>query len=112
VSHGRRGVLNLHILNDRRYVIVERHPGPFLRRLFHSDGCRVTNTTTKIVAGQRKRYDYPRSQFANTSAQIRALCCWALDLLDVAWRQSNPTIISVLRRDAVARLDELIGMKQ
>ena len=34
------------------------HPGPFLRGLFHSDGCRVNNWTTRVVAGEMKRYDY------------------------------------------------------
>jgi hypothetical protein len=41
------------------------------------------------VAGQPKRYDYPRWQFTNVSADIRELCCWALDLVDIPWRQSN-----------------------
>jgi hypothetical protein len=42
---------------------------------------------------------------------IRDLCCWALDLLDLPWRQSNWKTISVSGRDAVARLDELVGLK-
>jgi hypothetical protein len=53
----------------------------------------------------------PRWQFTNVSADIRALCCWALDLVGVAWRQSNHKTISVSRREAVAALDELIGLK-
>jgi hypothetical protein len=40
--------------------IVQRHPGPLLRGLFHSDSCRITNWTTRMVAGERKRYEYPR----------------------------------------------------
>ena len=36
-----------------------------------------------------KRYDYPRWQFVNYSADIRGWCCDALDLLEVPWRQSN-----------------------
>jgi hypothetical protein len=91
--------------------IVERHPAAFLRGLFHSDGCRVLNTTTRTVAGQPKTYYYPRWQFTNASGDIRELCCWALDLIDVAWRQSNPRVISVSRREAVAALDALIGPK-
>lgn len=173
ISHGRRGVYNLHVFNDVRYVdandrlrtlmsrvkpggrphtrnlpgcvvttvswrhwvclfpqhgpgrkherpivleewqrqIVAAHPGPFLRGLFHSDGCRVMNSTRRLVAGEMKRYRYPRWQFSNASADIRELCCWALDLVGVAWRQSNPRVISVSRREAVAALDELIGLK-
>jgi hypothetical protein len=71
----------------------------------------VKNWATRIVGGERKRYDYARWQFSNRSDDIRNLCCWALDLADVAWRQSGPWTISVSRREAVAVLDELIGPK-
>ena len=64
-----------------------------------------------MVAGEKKRYDYPRWQFSNNSAEIRELCCWALDLAGIAWRQSNTHVISVSRRGDVTRLDELIGLK-
>ncbi len=55
--------------------------------------------------GERKRYDYPRWQFTNNSADIRELCCWALDLVDVPWRQSNrrPSASSTPRRRGPAR---------
>lgn len=98
-------------LEDWQRQIVESHPGAFLRGLFHSDGCRTRNWTRRRVAGAWKRYDYPRWQFTNVSADIRELCCWALDLADIAWRQSNWKTISVSTRAAVARLDELIGPK-
>jgi hypothetical protein len=173
ITRGRRGVFNLHVVNDRRYAedidgiarimarvkpagrphrrlapgavivtvswkhwpclfpqhgpgrkhersivledwqrsLVEAHPSPFLRGLFHSDGCRAMNWTRKLVGGEWKRYDYPRWQFTNHSADIRELCCWALDLVDVPWRQSNWKTISVSTRAGVARLDELIGLK-
>ncbi len=100
------------VLEDWQRTIVEAHPAPFLRGLFHSDGSRVRNWTSKVIAGEVKRYDYPRWQFTNESADIRELCCWALDLADVPWRQSNRTTISVSTRPAVARLDELIGLKR
>lgn len=99
------------VLTPWQRAIVETHPAPFLRGLFHSDGCRVRNWATRMVAGEEKRYDYPRWQFSNNSADIRGLCCWALDLVDIAWRQSNRTMISVSTRAGVARLDELIGLK-
>lgn len=99
------------ILEDRQRAVVEDHPGPFLRGLFHSDGCRVDNWTRRVVAGEPKIYRYPRWQFCNASQDIRELCCWALDLVEIPWRQSNVRVISVSRRAAVARLDELIGLK-
>lgn len=99
------------VLEDWQRRVVEEHPGAFLRGLFHSDGCRARNFTTRAVDGEPKRYDYPRWQFTNVSSDIRELCCWALDLVDVAWRQSRWNCISVSRRAAVARLDELIGPK-
>jgi hypothetical protein len=100
------------VLDDWQRAVVEDHPGPFLRGLFHSDGSRVRNWATRPVAGVTKRYDYPRWQFVNVSPDIRELCCWALDLVGVAWRQSSWNCVSVSRREAVARLDTLIGMKQ
>ncbi len=173
ISRGRRGVYNLHVVNDLRYVednerlkvvlarvkpggrphtrlvpgavittvswkhwpclipqlgpgrkherpivlegwqraVVEAHPGPFLRGLFHSDGCRARNWTRRVVAGATKRYDYPRWQFTNNSEDIRELCSWALDLAGIPWRRSNWKTISVSTRAGVARLDELIGLK-
>ena len=99
------------VLDDWQRRIVEAQPADFLRGLFHSDGCRANNWTRKVVAGEWKRYDYPRWQFSNVSTDIRELCCWALDLVDVPWRQSNDHTISVSTRAGVARLDELIGPK-
>jgi hypothetical protein len=99
------------VLEGWQKEIVESEPAAFLRGLFHSDGCRVANWATRVVAGTKKRYDYPRWQFSNRSADIRELCTWALDLVEVPWRQSNSMMISVSTRPAVARLDELIGLK-
>ena len=99
------------VLEDWQRSIVESHPGSFLRGLFHSDGARVNNWARRTVAGQPKVYRYPRWQFVNASQEIRGLCCWALDLVEIPWRQSNTRVISVSRRDAVARLDALIGPK-
>ena len=64
------------------------------------------------MGGRRvEALDYPRWQFTNHSADIRELCCWALDLVEVPWPQSNWKTISVSTRAGVARLDELIGPK-
>ncbi len=91
--------------------IVSTSPAHFLRGLFHSDGARVSNWATRDVAGEKRRYDYPRWQFTNRSWDILGLCGSALDLAGVAWRRSGPWTISVSRREAVARLDRLIGPK-
>jgi len=90
---------------------VTAFPADFLRGLFHSDGARVHNWATRIVAGETRRYDYPRWQFSNRSEDILGLCGWALDLTGVAWRRSAPWTISVSRKEAVAALDGLIGRK-
>ncbi len=64
-----------------------------------------------MVQGEKRRYEYPRWQFTNRSDDIRELCCWALDLVEVPWRRSGRWVVSVSRREAVARLDALIGPK-
>jgi hypothetical protein len=96
---------------DWQRALVSAHPADFLRGLFHSDGSRVKNWATRPVAGVMKRYEYPRWQFTNCSAEIQQWCCDALDLVDVPWRRSNQKTISVSTRAGVARLDELIGPK-
>lgn len=91
--------------------IVEAHPADFLRGLLHSDGCRVNNWATRVVGGEKKRYDYPRWQFVNVSEDILGFCTDALDLLDIPWRRSRWNCISVSTRAGVARLDDLVGPK-
>jgi len=98
-------------MTEWQWAIVRDHPAAFLRGLFHSDGSRVNNWATKIVAGEKKRYDYPRWQFVNASEEILGWCGDALDLIDVPWRRSGRRTISVSTRAGVARLDELIGPK-
>ena len=95
-----------------QWAIVEAHPADFLRGLFHSDGCRVRNWATRIVAGEKRRYEYGRWQFTNESADIMRWCGEALDLVGIPWRQTNRRTLSVSRRDAVAMLDALIGPKR
>jgi len=99
------------VMTDWQQRIVEEHPGPFLRGLFHSDGCLVKNWATRPVAGQIKRYEYPRWQFVNESGDIMRWCGEALDLVGVRWRQTKLRVLSVSRRADVARLTELIGPK-
>jgi hypothetical protein len=98
-------------LADWQQVIVDRHPGDFVRGLFHSDGYRGVNRVRGTLSDGDRQYEYPRYLFVNMSEDILRLCGQALDELHVAWRFSKPTTISVARRDAVARLDEFVGPK-
>jgi len=71
---------------------------------------RVANWATQVVAGETKRYEYPRWQFVNESAEIMGWCRDALDLLAVPWRQTSRRTLSVSTRAGVAALDSLIGL--
>jgi hypothetical protein len=103
-------------LHGWQQEIVDAHPWELVRGLVHSDGCRVTNWTTRVVAGgERRRYEYPRYFFTNTSVDIIGLYTGTLDRLGVAWthlRQSRRAqTISVARRPAVALMDRHVGPK-
>lgn len=95
--------------------IVDAHPWEFIRGLIHSDGCRITNWTTRMVAGERKRYEYPRYFFTNKSDDIRKLFTDTLDKVGVGWttlaRGSDPFNISVARKASVALMDTHVGPK-
>ncbi|MFE9601890.1 helix-turn-helix domain-containing protein [Streptomyces hokutonensis] len=95
--------------------IVDTHPWEFIRGLIHSDGCRITNWTTRMVAGERKRYEYPRYFFTNKSDDIRKLFTDTLDKVGVGWttlaRGSDPFNISVARKASVALMDTHVGPK-
>ncbi len=56
-------------------------------------------------------YEYPRYLFSNKSLDILGLCGQALDRLGVQWRFARWDMISVARKEAVARLDEFVGPK-
>ncbi|MFF9490969.1 helix-turn-helix domain-containing protein [Streptomyces flaveolus] len=102
-------------LGSWQQAIVDAYPWEFLRGLIHSDGCRVTNWTTRLVGGERKRYEYPRYFFTNVSADIRRLCTETFDKLGVEWthctRHGSPHNISVARRASVALMDAHVGPK-
>ncbi|MBY8876644.1 transcriptional regulator [Actinacidiphila acidipaludis] len=95
--------------------IVGAHPWEFVKGLIDSDGCRITNWTERTVAGVRKRYEYPRYFFTNTSADIRRLFTDTLDSLGVAWtetrRRGGAYNVSVARRASVAEMDRHVGPK-
>ncbi|MER6436407.1 helix-turn-helix domain-containing protein [Streptomyces sp. NPDC001185] len=103
------------ILEPWQQEIVGVHPWEFVRGLIHSDGCRITNWTTRVVGGERKRYEYPRYFFTNVSDDIRRLYTDTLDTLGVRWthctRGGNPYNISVARKASVALMDAHVGPK-
>lgn len=103
------------VLEPWQQGIVDAHPWEFIRGLIHSDGCRITNWTTRIVAGERKRYEYPRYFFTNVSDDIRRLFTDTLEKLGIEWthctRNGNPYNISVAKKAHVALLDTHVGPK-
>lgn len=103
---GRKHERRIH-LTDWQQPIIDANPGPFLRGLFHSDGCRVIN---KVVRAGRT-YRYPRYMFSNESSDIMALCQESLTQLDLSWRMCRPNLLSVARRDDVRALDQYVGAK-
>ncbi|MBB5118459.1 hypothetical protein AF335_00395 [Streptomyces eurocidicus] len=95
--------------------IVDTHPWEFIRGLIHSDGCRITNWTVRLVGGERKRYEYTRYFFTNKSDDIRDLYCEVLDKVGVEWKMTrrgpDPFNISVARKASVALMDAHVGPK-
>ncbi|CAL9392705.1 hypothetical protein SUDANB99_01282 [Streptomyces sp. enrichment culture] len=91
--------------------ILDVHPWGLVRGLVHSDGCRVVNRTSKLVAGERKRYEYPRYFFTNKSDDIRRLYTDTLDALGVAWTYTRADTVSVARKASVGLMDAHVGAK-
>ena len=99
------------VLEPWQQEIVDAHPWEFVRGLIHSDGCRITNWTTRNVAGEPKRYEYPRYFFTNVSGDVIRLFTGTLDHLGVEWKQPNARNISIARKASVALLDAHVGPK-
>ena len=99
------------LLESWQREIVDEFPGDFLRGLFHSDGCRANNWASRLVAGEPKRYHYPRWMFVNSSDDIIDLCTQTLDDVGITWRRPRGNCIAVSRADDVRRLDAVIGLK-
>lgn len=104
------------VLEPWQRLVVDAHPWEFVRGLVHSDACRITNWTTRVVSGERKRYEYPRYFFTNRSDDIRGLYTDTLDKLGVEWthctRGGVPYNISVARQASVALMDAHVGPKR
>jgi hypothetical protein len=94
-------------LADWQQPVIDENSGQFLRGLFHSDGCRVTNRITR----KDKTYLYPRYMFSNESTDIMGLCQQSLDRLGISWKMCRPNLLSVARKQAVADLDQHVGPK-
>lgn len=92
-------------------AIATERSGEFVRGLFHSDGYRGMNIVRRKLADGEHWYEYPRYLFSNKSTDILGLCGAALDRLEVEWRFARPDVISVAKREAVARLDAFVGPK-
>ncbi|MER6290741.1 helix-turn-helix domain-containing protein [Streptomyces sviceus] len=91
--------------------IVDTHPWEFIRGLIHSDGSRITNWTTRLVAGEQKRYEYPRYFFTNLSGDIIQLFTDTLDQVGVDWKLANARNVSIARKASVALMDTHVGPK-
>jgi hypothetical protein len=91
----------------QREIAIGRHAAPFVRGLVHSDGCRFINRVT--VKG--KTYEYVRYMFSNVSSDILRLFLDACDQLDIRARFNNWNSVSVARREAVARMEAIVGPK-
>ena len=88
--------------------ILDRRPWSFLRGLVHSDGSRFMNPAVH----PHRTYRYPRYEFSNRSADIRALFCEYCEKVGVEWRRANRWNISVARRASVELMDRHIGPKR
>ncbi|NYJ33231.1 hypothetical protein HNR10_001112 [Nocardiopsis aegyptia] len=108
------------ILSPWQQEIVDEHPQPLVRGLIHSDGCRTVNRIRRTGSnGARTVYEYPRYHFTNASTDIVGHLTSALDRLGIAWKShtkatagcSDQTVVSVSRKEAVARMDSFVGPK-
>ncbi len=89
-------------------IALDEHPGPFIRGLIHSDGCRTIN---RVRGANGNTYEYPRYMFSNRSDDIRGMFAAACDRLDIESRRMNRWNQSVNDRESVRRLDEIVGPK-
>lgn len=108
---GRKHLRKIELV-DWQLKIVAKYPEKLLRGLFHSDGCRILNWTTRpIVGGEIRRYEYLRYVFANESEDIIGILTAALDLVGIPWRRPRRNMVAVSRQEGVEKLDEFVGAK-
>lgn len=100
------------VMQPWQQALIDAFPGPLLRGLIHSDGCRALNTIRYIKGTEVIRsYAYPRYLFSNNSDDIRRLFTDTCERLGVRWTQTNRFNVAVSRRPDVAFLDTFIGPK-
>ncbi len=104
---GRKHLRTIALEPWQQWIAVERNPKSLLRGLIHSDGCRAINT----IRAPYGTYSYPRYQFSNRSAEIRAIFTLACGRAGIECRPSNAWTVSVSKMSEVARMDEFIGPK-
>jgi hypothetical protein len=109
-QHG-RGPKHLRsiVLEDWQRRVIEAEPRAFIRGLFHSDGSYFQNP---VRSAKGVLYTYDRYLFSNKSEDIKAMFCWACDLVGVETRRVGVKAISVARRASVARLNDFLGPKR
>ncbi|WP_306369143.1 transcriptional regulator [Nocardiopsis sp. CC223A] len=107
------------VLEPWQQEIVNTYPEEFIRGLIHSDGWRGVNRVRSRTPQGWKYYEYPRYDFINVSQDIVDLLTAALDLLNIPWKvrvqrrspHQDKIVVSIARKEAVARLDEFVGPK-
>jgi hypothetical protein len=90
-------------LEPWQQALVDEGTEDFIRGLIHSDGCRVIANDRGVKS--------VRYHFSNRSEDILGLFTAALDHLGIPWTRSTKYVVSVYRKAATARLDELVGPK-
>jgi hypothetical protein len=98
-------------LQDWQQEIVDRHSGPLLRGLFHSDGWRFVNRVHAVTLAGRQEYEYIRYYFGNKSRDILEICGAALDSLGFAENTPDLTTWPCPAKWRVAALDKIVGPK-
>ena len=99
------------VLEPWQQEIVDAYPGPSSAGCSTPTAAGSTNWATRTVAGETKRYEYGRWQFVNHSTDIQRFCTDALDRAGHPVAAVVVEAVSVSRRDAVARLDAIVGPK-
>jgi hypothetical protein len=92
----------------QRSIAIDAHPSALVRGLIHSDGCRCIN---RVTSPRGKTYEYVRYLLTNKSIEIQNLFLEACGRLGIAARPNNRHSVSVARRDAVERMDAIVGPK-
>ncbi|GAA1071433.1 hypothetical protein GCM10009642_00750 [Nocardiopsis metallicus] len=109
------------VLEPWQQEIADEQSEALIRGFIHSDGCRAINRIPKRRPdGGATHYEYPRYHFTNTSTDIIEIFTRALDRLGIAWKihvnkrelpLRNAQIVSISRKDAVAKMERIVGPK-